>query len=108
MNQITLITPQGRLDAAGARPLETELTQHIAAGDVQLLIDLEKTRYISSDGLRALLAAQKQAKQQGGALKLCCLSRRLVEIFEMSGFDRVFEIFEDRAQAEKSFEQVQK
>ncbi len=103
MNQIALISPQGRLDAAGARPLEAELTQHLTAGDVHLLIDLEKTRYISSDGLRALLAAQKQAKKQGGALKLCCLSRRLVEIFEMSGFDRVFEIFEDREQAEKSF-----
>jgi anti-sigma B factor antagonist len=105
MHHIALIVPQGRLDAAGARPLEAELTQHIAAGHVQLLIDLEKTRYISSDGLRALLAAQKQAKKQGGALKLCCLSRRLVEIFEMSGFDRVFEIFEDREQAEKSFQE---
>ena len=108
MNQISLIAPQGRLDAAGARPLEAELMRHITAGDVQLLIDLEKIRYISSDGLRALLAAQKQAKKQGGALKLCCLSRRLVEIFEMSGFDRVFEIFGDREQAEKSFQQVQK
>ena len=106
MNQIALIAPQGRLDAAGARPLEAELTRHIVAGQVQLLIDLEKTRYISSDGLRALLAAQKQVKKLGGALKLCCLSRRLVEIFEMSGFDRVFEIFEGREAAEKSFQEI--
>jgi anti-sigma B factor antagonist len=106
MNEIAYIAPQGRLDAAGARPLEAELARHIAAGQVLLLIDLEKTRYISSDGLRALLAAQKQAKKLGGALKLCCLSRRLVEIFEMSGFDRVFEIFEDREAAEKSFQDV--
>jgi anti-anti-sigma factor len=104
MTQIAVITPQGRLDAAGARPLEAELTQHIAAGEVHLLIDLANTRYISSDGLRTLLAAQKQAKKQGGALKLCCLNRRLVEIFEMSGFDTVFEIFQDREQAEKSFQ----
>lgn len=104
MTQIAVITPQGRLDAAGARPLEAELTQHIAAGEVHLLIDLTNTRYISSDGLRALLAAQKQAKKQNGALKLCCLSPRLVEIFEMSGFDTVFEIFQDREQAEKSFQ----
>jgi anti-sigma B factor antagonist len=106
MNHIVLISPQGRLDAAGARPLEAELTQHLTAGDTRLLVDLEKTRYISSDGLRALLAAQKLAKKQGGALKLCCLSGRLVEIFEMSGFDRVFEIFEDRDQAERSFQQA--
>ncbi len=100
---LILLTPEGRLDAAGARPLETDLRKHIEAGEVDLLVDLENTRYISSDGLRALLAAQKQAKKQGGALKLCCLNRRLVDIFEMSGFDRVFEIFENREQAEKSF-----
>ena len=108
MNQISVIAPQGRLDAAGARPLEAELNQAIAAGNVQLLIDLENTHYISSDGLRALLAAQKKAKKQGGALKLCCLSRRLIEIFEMSGFDRVFEIFEDRAQATNSFQEIKR
>ena len=103
MTQLTIITPQGRLDAAGARPLETELKQHIAAGAVDILLDLEHTRYISSDGLRALLAAQKLAKKRGGALKLCCLNRRLTEIFEISGFDRVFEIFETRERAEQSF-----
>lgn len=101
--EMTVIAPQGRLDAAGARPLEAELKRHIAAGEAHLLVNLAETRYISSNGLRALLAAQKQAKERGGALKLCCLSPRLVEIFEMSGFDRVFEIFENREQAEESF-----
>ncbi len=106
MTQITplVITPQGRLDAAGARPLEDEIGKHIAAGEVYLLVNLEDTRYISSNGLRTLLAAQRLAKQHGGVLKLCCLSPRLAEIFEMSGFDRVFEIYADREQAEKSFQ----
>ncbi|MDE3089999.1 MAG: STAS domain-containing protein [Chloroflexota bacterium] len=103
MKQITILTPQGRLDAAGARPLEAELAQHIAAGEVNLLIDLAGTRYISSNGLRALLVASKRAKKRGGSLRLCCLSPRVAEIFEMAGFDRVFEIFASREQAEKSF-----
>ncbi len=103
MNPITTVAPQGRLDAAGARPLEEELNKYITAGQVQLLVDLRDTRYISSNGLRVLLVALKHAQKRGGALKLCCLSPRLVEIFEMSGFDRVFEVFEDHAQAEQSF-----
>ena len=103
MAKIAIVTPQGRLDAAGAPPLEAELNHHIDAGEVHLLVNLEGTRYISSNGLRALLAAQKQAKARGGALKLCCLNPRLIEIFEMSGFDKVFEIFESREQAEESF-----
>jgi anti-sigma B factor antagonist len=103
LTQITVITPQGRLDAAGAPPLEAELKRHIDAGEIRLIVDLENSRYISSNGLRVLLAAQRLAKKRGGALKLCCLHARLVEIFEMSGFDHVFEVFENREQAEKSF-----
>ena len=102
---ITVLTPCGRLDAAGARPLEAELEQHIAADQVQLLVDLKDVRYISSNGLRVLLAALKSAQKRGGALKLCCLSPRLMEIFQVAGFDRVFEIFETREQAEASMSQ---
>ncbi len=100
---ITVISPQGRLDAAGAPPLEAALKKQIDAGNVRLVVTLADTRYISSNGLRALLAAQRLAQARGGALKLCCLSPRLTEIFEMSGFNSVFEIFENAEQAEKSF-----
>ena len=98
-----VITPQGRLDASRARPFDGELKNHIANGHVHLLVDLTDTRYISSNGLRVLLAAQKQASKLGGALKLCGLDARLTEIFEMSGFDHVFEIFSTREQADSSF-----
>lgn len=103
MNDITLITPQGRLDAAGARPLERELNAHIAGGRTRLIVCLKETRYISSNGLRVLLAALKAARAHGGTLKLCCLTPRLVEIFEMAGFNQVFEIYENPDRAEKSF-----
>ncbi len=101
--EITVIEPHGRVDAAGARPLEEELKQHIAAHRVRLLVCLKDTRYISSNGLRVLLAGHKEAKRHGGTLKICCLHPRLKEIFEMSGFDRVFEIYETREEAEQSF-----
>ena len=100
---ISIITPQGRLDAAGTRPLEAELKKRIAAGQTRLIVDFQNTRYISSNGLRVLLAALKQASKHGGTLKLCGLAARLKEIFAMAGFDRVFEIFETREDAEKSF-----
>jgi anti-anti-sigma factor len=102
--QISIVTPQGRLDAASARSLEAELQQRIAAGETRLIVDFESTRYVGSNGLRVLLVALKQVQQQGGALKLCCLAPRLKEILAMAGFDRVFEIFDTREQAEKSFE----
>jgi anti-sigma B factor antagonist len=103
MAELNIVRPQGRLDAAGAPALDRELRQHLALGHRQLLVDLSDTHYISSNGLRVLLAALKAARQNGGALRLCCLSARLAEIFEMAGFDQVFEIYETRAAAERAF-----
>lgn len=102
-NDFVVLTPRGRLDAAGARPFEDAWKRHIAEGHTQILVDLGETRYVSSNGLRTLLAAARTAKKLGGVVKLCCLSSRLVEIFEMAGFDRVFDVYPTREEAEKSF-----
>ncbi len=98
-----VVRPQGRLDAGHAPALEHELRQHFTHGENELIVDLSATTYISSNGLRVLLGAHKTAKQNGGGLKLCCLGSRLHEIFEMAGFDQVFEIYEDRDAALKAF-----
>jgi anti-sigma B factor antagonist len=100
-----VLAPAGRLDAAGARTFETEWKQQIAAGHTRILVDLKDTRYISSAGLRTLLAAARTAKRHGGALCLCCLTPRVKEIFEMAGFDRVFQVFATYEQAEESMNQ---
>ncbi len=97
-----VLTPAGRLDAAGARAFETEWKQQIASGHTRILVDLKETRYISSTGLRTLLAAARSAKKHGGTLKLCDLTPRVREVFEIAGFDRVFEIFPTYEQAEKA------
>lgn len=99
-----ILTPQGRLDAATVRPFEAEWKKHLASGHARLVVDLTETRSISSSGLRTLLAAAKSAKRSGGAVKLCGLNPRLKEVFEMAGFDRVFEIYPTRDQAQAAFE----
>ncbi len=98
-----VVRPQGRLDAGHAPALEHELRLHFTRGENNLIVDLSGTTYISSNGLRVLLAGHKTAQQNGGSLKLCCLAPRLVEIFEMVGFDQVFEIYEDREAARGAF-----
>jgi anti-anti-sigma factor len=102
-----ILTPAGRLDAAGARALETEWKQQIAAGNTRLLVDLKDVHYISSAGLRTLLAAARSAKRHGGTLKLCGLTPRVHEIFQVAGFDHVFEIFPTYEQAERAMNQDQ-
>jgi anti-anti-sigma factor len=58
-----------------------------------VVIDLADVEYISSVGLRVLMLASKQAKAQGGALVVADLQPVVREIFEISRFTLVVEVF---------------
>ena len=57
------------------------------------MLDLSGVDYISSAGLRVLMLARKQAKVQGGTLVVAGLTPVVKEIFEISRFTVVFEVF---------------
>jgi anti-anti-sigma factor len=100
---ITLVKAEGRLDASGVRPLETELLAHLRAGRNHLIVDLSAVRYISSVGLRMFLTATREAQRLGGGLALFGLTPRVMEIFKMAGFDRVLQIIATLEEAERLF-----
>jgi anti-sigma B factor antagonist len=56
-----------------------------------LTLDLEKLEYISSAGLRVLLAAQKTMSRQG-EMKLVNVNEIIMEIFEITGFSDILTI----------------
>jgi anti-sigma B factor antagonist len=72
----------GRLDTTTAPEFESFLAKNYN-GVNALHIDCEKLAYISSAGLRVLLAAQKKTK---GAMKLTNVCELVMEVFEMTGF----------------------
>ena len=76
------IAPEGRLDTNTAPELERFLSENYESGEA-LNINCEKLVYVSSAGLRVLLAAQKKTK---GAMKLTNVCELVMEVFEMTGF----------------------
>ena len=76
------VSLDGRLDTLTAPELESFLSENYA-GALSLTIDCEKLAYISSAGLRVLLAAQKKTK---GNMKLTNVCELVMEVFEMTGF----------------------
>jgi anti-anti-sigma factor len=92
-DQVYRIAPQGRLDAVTVPSLEAVIDEHLAAGHIQLVIDLAGVTYISSSGLRALLRARRQTQSRGGDVVLCDMSVRVTEVFDMIGFNNLFQIF---------------
>jgi len=101
-SDIWLLQVDGRLDQSQNSNLEQHLRQLLDAGHAALIVDLTEVTYINSGGLRCLVTAWRRAKQQDGNLVLCGLNARLQEIFEMVGFDKVFQIMPtvETAQAE--------
>lgn len=78
------IALEGRLDTNTAPQLEAQLKQSIN-GISELEFDFSKLDYISSAGLRVLLAAQKIMNKQGKML-IRHVNETIMEVFEITGF----------------------
>ena len=80
----TTIELVGRLDTTTAPALDKTISEDI--GDTKnLILDIKGLEYISSAGLRVLLAAQKKM-QKLGSMKVINVCEAVMEVFEMTGF----------------------
>ena len=80
----------GRLDTITAPQLEAELKKNID-GITSLLFDFSDLEYLSSAGLRVLLAAQKVMNKQG-SMVIKNVNDTIMEIFEATGFADILTI----------------
>ncbi|MDE7194025.1 MAG: STAS domain-containing protein [Oscillospiraceae bacterium] len=84
------IALEGRLDTTTAPQLEAELKQSIA-DNTELILDFAKLEYLSSAGLRVLLAAQKVMNKQG-KMVIRNVNDVISEVFEVTGFADILTI----------------
>jgi len=84
------IALEGRLDTLTAPELEAVLNDALADAE-ELTFDFEKLDYISSAGLRVLLAAQKTMNRQG-TMKVIHTNEMIREIFEVTGFSDILTV----------------
>ena len=87
-----LLALDGRLDTASSPELEELLKEQLPEVSA-LTIDMEKLEYVSSAGLRVLMFARRELKKQGSdAMKLTHVNGIIMEIFEVTGFSKIFDI----------------
>lgn len=89
-NGSLIYTLTGRLDTVTAPQLERELKDELGSSGA-LILDFAGLEYISSAGLRVLLAAQKAMAGQG-ELKILHVNEPIMEIFEVTGFSEILTI----------------
>jgi anti-anti-sigma factor len=101
--EVKVLAFEGSLDTQTSPEAQTQLNQLIEGGDKKILVNFEKLHYISSAGLRILLATAKQLKTADGELRICDLNEVVKEVFDISGFSTIFKIFENETDALDSF-----
>lgn len=80
-----VVSLDGRLDTNTAPQLEKELNVQLESVD-RLVMDFEKLRYISSAGLRVLLATHKKMVAKNGSMVIKHVNEMNMEVFEVTGF----------------------
>lgn len=99
----SVLNLRGRLDTSNYYYLEEKLNEILSMGKNRIVIDCQKLDYISSSGLRIFLVGLKKVTGMGGEFCVCNLNSNIAEIFEISGFARIFAVFPDVEAAVSSF-----
>lgn len=90
VDDVLTVTLEGRLDSSTAPNLEEELNGALD-GIKELIFKFDNLEYISSAGLRILLASQKVMAKQG-EMKITGVNDEIKEIFEVTGFDEILTV----------------
>ena len=85
-----IIALEGRLDTTTSPELEAAVKSSLA-GVTSLEMDFSELDYISSAGLRVLLAVQKTMNKQG-EMKVTHVNETVMEVFEVTGFSDILTI----------------
>lgn len=89
---VCILTPYGRIDHATSDDFEKFLDRVTQNDSKKIIIDFSNCNYVSSSGLRVLLVTSKTLQKETGSLVLCNLPSHIEDIFETSGFTKIFNI----------------
>ena len=90
---VTVVAILGSVDGLTAGDLSDAVAGQVKGGRTRLVADFAGVDYISSAGLRALLGALKDARQQGGDFRLAAIRPDVQRVLDLSGFTSILKAF---------------
>ena len=95
IDDITVITLSGSIDALTAPAIAESINGIISRGEIRLVADLRGVDYTSSAGLRVMLGAVKETRSQGGDLRLAGVQPDVLKVLKLSGFTNILKLYDD-------------
>jgi anti-sigma B factor antagonist len=103
IDAVTVVEMEGNLDTNTSIEAQDHTHAWLDGGAGKLLTDFTKVDFVSSAGLRVLLATAKKLGTIGGSLRICGLNEAVNEVFEISGFSTILDVFPTRDDALQGF-----
>jgi anti-anti-sigma factor len=93
----------GNLDTNTSPAAESVVNQLLEGGSEKIIFNFMNLNYISSSGLRILLATAKKMKTSGGKMMVCNLNDTVQEVFDISGFAAILDLASNEEEALAAF-----
>jgi anti-sigma B factor antagonist len=101
---VTVLDLNGRITLGeGSVQLREAIRDLISKGQKNILLNMGDVNYIDSSGLGELVGAYTTSKNQGAALKLLSLTKKVKDVLQLTKLYTVFDIYDDEASAISSY-----
>ena len=95
---IIVMSPGGQIDNHTVKAFNASVSE-VIPNATHFVIDFSRVPYVSSSGLRAILTATKLFDRNKGRFALCGLTGRVAELFDVSGFSSILDIYDSKEAA---------
>lgn len=104
-NDVTIVSfrDTNRFNALITEPVKEELKSLFASPNTKLILDLSDIQFIDSSGFGVFLSIMRTANNNYGYFKISNISEEVMELFKLLQLHNVFEIYNKREDAMKSF-----
>lgn len=102
---LTILSLEGYLDAHTAPEFEQTIQTEIESKRFRIIVECAKLTYISSAGLGVFMGFVEEVREGGGDIKICGLIPKVLQVFDLLGFQQLFHILDSLPQAVQRFEE---
>ena len=100
---VTVVYFFGKMDTGTSPEAEKYVNKLLDQGTNNIVMNLEELDFISSTGLRVILSTGKKLMASGGKETLCSPNITVNDVLKMSGFNRMFGVFDTEEEALASY-----
>jgi len=103
---LSVLALEGYLDAHTAPEFEKTVQAEFQAGRKQMVVECSKLSYISSAGLGVFMSFIEEIREAGGDIKICGLTPKVYQVFDILGFSALFDILPDLPATVRRFQEA--